>query len=93
MESDAYATGQTLFTLRRTGLSPDDPLYRRALKFLLDTQCDDGSWRVETRSRPVQIFFDGGGPHGKHQFISVPATAWATTALALALPRPEVRRF
>ncbi len=25
--------------------------------------------------------------HGKSQFISIPATSWATTALAVALPR------
>jgi N-acyl-D-amino-acid deacylase len=93
MASDAYATGQTLFTLARSGISATHEAYRRGLKFLLDTQSEDGSWRVETRSKPIQVFFDNGDPHGEHQFISVPGTAWATTALALALPPRPARQF
>ena len=53
--------------------------------YLLETQQDDGSWKVETRSKPVQVYFDNGDPHGKHQFISIPATSWAVVALAAAL--------
>src|SRR5262249_38804403 len=35
-------------------------------------------------------FFDNGDPHGKHQFISTPATCWAVVALAGALtPGPK----
>ena len=90
MKSDAYATGQTLFTLQRAGLSTSHPAYERGVRFLLKTQSEDGSWRVESRSKPVQLYFDNGDPHGKHQFISIPATCWATVTLALALPRhPE----
>jgi N-acyl-D-aspartate/D-glutamate deacylase len=85
LASDAYATGQTLTELYEAGLSPSDPAYQRGLRFLLETQRDDGSWKVETRSKPVQVFFDNGDPHGKHQFISIPATAWAVAALAVAL--------
>ncbi len=83
MASDAYATGQTLYVLHATGLSATDAAFERGLRFLLKTQCDDGSWRVETRSKPIQVYFDNGDPHDKHQFISTPATAWAVAALAV----------
>jgi N-acyl-D-amino-acid deacylase len=82
MKSDAYATGQTLFILREVGFDSSNPAFQRGLQFLLRTQCDDGSWFVKTRSRPIQTYFDNGDPHGKDQFISTPATAWATAALA-----------
>jgi N-acyl-D-aspartate/D-glutamate deacylase len=85
LPSDAYATGQTLWALYATGLPASDPVYQRGVRYLLDTQRDDGSWKVETRSRPVQVYFDNGDPHGKHQFISTPATCWAVAALAAAL--------
>jgi N-acyl-D-aspartate/D-glutamate deacylase len=90
LPSDAYATGQTLDRLREAGLSTEHPAYRRGVAYLLKTRLDDGSWKVETRSRPIQIFFDNGDPHGKHQFISTPATCWAVVALAGALmPVPK----
>jgi N-acyl-D-amino-acid deacylase len=41
---------------------------------------------VQTRSRPVQVFFDNGDPGGKSQFISFLATGWATLALLEACP-------
>ncbi len=85
MPSDAYATGQTLYVLAAAGVEPTDPTYRAGVQFLLKTQQDDGSWLVETRSHPVQVFFDNGDPHGKSQFISIPATAWAVAALSRAL--------
>jgi N-acyl-D-amino-acid deacylase len=84
MKSDAYATGQTLFILRETGLALSDPALERGVHFLLKTQCEDGSWFVETRSKPIQVFFDNGDPHDQHQFISIPATSWAVAALAAA---------
>jgi N-acyl-D-amino-acid deacylase len=82
MPSDAYATGQTLFVLQATGLETSAAAYQRGMSFLLRSQCDDGSWRVVTRSKPVQPYFDNGDPHGKDQFISIPATCWAVAALA-----------
>lgn len=88
LASDAYATGQTLHVLRATGLERTHPAFVRGVAFLLKTQLDDGSWRVETRSKPVQVYFDNGDPHGKHQFISTPATSWAVGALAAALEQP-----
>lgn len=88
MGSDAYATGEAMAILSRTGTPADDPGFGRGVAFLLRTQEPDGSWFVETRSRPVQVFFDNGDPHGKSQFISVPATCWAVYALCGALPKP-----
>ncbi len=82
MKSDAYATGQTLFVLREIGFDSSDQAFQRGLQFLLQSQCADGSWFVKTRSRPIQTYFDNGDPHGKDQFISTPATAWAAAALA-----------
>jgi N-acyl-D-amino-acid deacylase len=82
MASDTYATGQTLYILQATGLSPTEPAYRRGVEFLLKTQCEDGSWFVKTRSKPIQEYFDNGDPHEESQFISIPATCWAVAALA-----------
>jgi squalene cyclase len=83
---DAYATGTVLIALRRAGLAADDPVYHKGMSYLLRTQKEDGSWYVETRSRPVQAFFDNGDPGGKSQFISFAATGWAVLALLEALP-------
>lgn len=81
MESDAYATGQTLWILQATGFDTAEEAYQRGTKYLLSTQCD-GSWFVRSRSKPVQPYFDNADPHGKDQFISTPATCWAVAALA-----------
>jgi hypothetical protein len=87
MESDVYATGSALVALHQAGgLATDDAAYRRGLSFLISGQQDDGSWHVVSRSKPFQIYFESGYPHGKDQFISIAAAGWATTALALALP-------
>lgn len=93
MASDAYATGLTLFALQRVRVPTTHPAYRRGIAFLLRSQEDDGSWFVKSRSTPIQKIFDNGDPHGLNQFISIPATAWATTALALAIPAGKVARF
>lgn len=84
MKSDAYATGQTLFVLRETGTTVDHATYQRGIRFLLETQLEDGTWLVKTRSKPIQTFFESGFPHDKDQFISVCATSWAVAALAAA---------
>lgn len=85
-ESDAYATGSALFTLRQVGaLKPDDPVYQRALKWLVKEQLSDGSWKVDSWSKPFQTYFESGFPHGKDQWISCTGTAWATMALMQAL--------
>ena len=90
MKSDAYATGTALAALHHAaGLAANDPIYQRGIKYLLASQQKDGTWYVRSRSRPFQTYFESGFPHGKDQFISLAASSWATTALALALPPVE----
>jgi hypothetical protein len=86
LPSDAYATGQVLVALSRSGVvKPGDAVYRKGVRFLLESQLDDGSWHVRTRAIPVQPYFDSEFPHGLDQFISAAATNWATIALAGAV--------
>ena len=49
---DAYATGQTLARLLACGLAADHPAVARGVRFLLESQLADGSWKVETRAEP-----------------------------------------
>jgi len=87
MKSDAYATGQALVALHEAGkLSTDHVAYRRGLDYLRKTQLTDGSWLVTTRSKPIQVYFESGFPHGKSQFISICGTSWAAQALLLGEP-------
>ena len=87
-DSDAYATGQALVALLRSGVfMAKDPVISRGMQFLLKTQCADGSWHVATRAIPIQPYFDAGFPYGRDQFISAAATNWATQALIMANPR------
>ena len=86
MSSDAYATGEALIALLETGaMRPQDPVVRRGLDYLLNTQFADGSWFVARRSVPLQPYTDAGFPHGRDQFISASATHLATQALLLSL--------
>ncbi len=85
LSSDAYATGQALTALAEAGgLPATDPAYRRGVQFLLQSQLNDGSWYVPTRTLPVQPYFDSEFPHERDQFISAAATNWATMALVRA---------
>ncbi len=86
MESSAYATGKSLFALQTADLPVSDAAYQRAVKFLLNTQQEDGSWYVKTRAMAFQPYFDAGFPHGFDQWISAAGTSWATLALSLASP-------
>ena len=82
MQSDAYATGQALVALRDAGvLAVASPAYARGVRFLLNTQLEDGSWHVRTRAFPLQAYFESDFPHGGDQWISAAATNWATMAL------------
>jgi N-acyl-D-amino-acid deacylase len=88
MPSDAYATGQTLLILAQVEYRDKFSIqstqaFREGIEFLLNSQKPDGSWHVVSRSKPVQVFFDNGDPHGKDQFISMMATNWAVAALTI----------
>jgi N-acyl-D-amino-acid deacylase len=83
LSSDAYATGEALVALKESGtLSVSDPVYQRGIRFLLNTQLEDGSWYVKSRVIPVMPYFESDFPHGIDQFISAAATNWAAMALA-----------
>lgn len=90
MPSDPYATATALVALHRAGgLRTDHPAYRRGVAALLGWQLPDGTWRVRSRSKPFQPYYETGFPHGADQFLSSAASGWAATALALALPAKE----
>ena len=82
LASDAYATGQALVALRQSGILPtDNAQYQRGVQYLVQSQLEDGSWLVRTRSPSFQPYFDSDFPHGYDQFISAAATNWAVMAL------------
>lgn len=74
------------------GLATSSPLYQRGLRYLMDTQLTDGSWFVQTRSFPVQEYFETSFPHGRSQFISTAATAWSAMAMLHSVPDETVER-
>jgi ankyrin repeat protein len=86
LESDAYATGQSLYALMEGAkTSAEDPAVRRGVHFLLQTQLADGTWHVRTRSHPFQPPMESGFPHGRDSWISSAGTSWAVMALATSL--------
>ena len=92
LASDAWATGQTLVALRIAGGVPEsDPAYQRGLEFLMNTQFDDGSWFVQSRSWPFQEPFESGFPYGRDQWVSAGATAWSAMAITLAIEPSQTR--
>jgi N-acyl-D-amino-acid deacylase len=87
LESDAYATGQALYALSRAVKHPTTSRdWQQGLRFLLGTQCDDGSWHVVSRAYPFQPTMDSGFPHGRDSWISAAGTSWAVLAMTEALP-------
>jgi hypothetical protein len=88
LQSDSYATGQSLFALNESGLlGTGEAAYQRGLAFLLRTQFEDGSWEVKSRTIPSVPFVSSGFPHGDNQFISAAGTNWAVMAMLLAARR------
>ncbi len=90
LPSDAYATGQVLYTLHELGVSAGNSAYRRGIEYLLRTQRDDGSWRVRSRAPKIQPYFESGFPYGPDQWISSIGTAWAAMGLSFAAAPAEV---
>jgi ankyrin repeat protein len=87
LDSDAYATGEALYTLAQAVKDPvTDPAWQRGLRFLLERQEDDGTWHVARRAFPFQPTMNSGFPHHRDSWISAAATSWAVLALTRALP-------
>ncbi len=84
LASDAYATGEALYTLHQLGTAASDPAYKRGVEFLLRTQRPDGSWYVKSRAPKFQPYFQSGFPHDHDQWISSAGTAWAVMGLSYA---------
>jgi hypothetical protein len=82
--SDAFATGQALHALGRTGRDGADPAVSRAWQFLIQTQTADGSWDVpqeaiNTRVRKLNVYTFWGA-------------AWATIGMLQTLPTESGRQ-
>jgi squalene cyclase len=82
-ESDAFATGQTLYVLALAGLTAERPEIERGIDFLVATQKPDGSWPMLSRSTP-----DGSPGSAKLLTpITCTASSWATLGLARLVPK------
>ncbi len=81
MASDAYATGQALYALGIAArhASKDERL-QRAVRFLLNSQREDGSWAM--LSRPAQG--ESGVHGGEMEPITMAGTCWALLGLIRA---------
>src|SRR5262249_13838862 len=77
--SDAFATGQAVYSLIEAGVAHDDPAIRKAQVFLAKSQRPDGSWEVITRAS-----LDG--KLKPNVPINGAGTAWATLGLIRAVP-------
>jgi ankyrin repeat protein len=84
LASDAYATGQVLYTLRELPVPASDAALRRGIDFLLRSQRNDGTWHVASRALKIQPYFESGFPYGHDQWISHAGSAWAVIGLAAA---------
>jgi hypothetical protein len=83
LQSDAFATGQTLYVLALAGLTAERPEIKRGLDFLVATQTPDGSWPMLSRATP-------NGEPGSAQLltpITCAASSWATLGLARLVPK------
>jgi hypothetical protein len=88
LASDAYASGQALYSLALAGVPAKDEAYRRGVDYLLNTQAANGTWHVKARSKPFQPYFESGFPYGHDQWISAAGTSWAAMALSMSVPVP-----
>ncbi|WP_024297884.1 squalene--hopene cyclase [Methylomicrobium lacus] len=82
-----YGTWSVLLGLEQTGLPKDDPMYRKAVKWLKSVQREDGGWGEDNFS------FHDTNFSGKYRFSTAFQTAWAVLALIAAgeAKSPEVK--
>jgi hypothetical protein len=85
--SDGYATGVVVYTLRRTGIGPDDPAVKRGLRWLESHQepvvVGEHAYAA-WRSHSLNYDREHGGERGeawRRLFMSDAATAFAVLAL------------
>jgi squalene-hopene/tetraprenyl-beta-curcumene cyclase len=76
--SDAFGAGVSLYALSQVGVPHSQPAIEKAWRFLIETQCNDGSWIVHgtkngTKSKP-------------HPFSSFWGSTWALLGLSHSLP-------
>lgn len=76
-ESDAFATGQSLYALQHAGVPAADPAIREGIEYLVRTQHEDGTWSMKSRPNP-----ETGNPAEFLNPITYAATAWATLGIA-----------
>jgi ankyrin repeat protein len=89
LESDAFATGQTLYALREGAkVSLSNPAIQRGVEFLLRTQAADGTWHVRRRAHPFQPPMESSFPYGADGWISAAASSWAVMGLVSSM-NPE----
>jgi Prenyltransferase and squalene oxidase repeat len=92
LTSNAFATGEALYSLREAGfLTVHDTAYKKGVRFLLSTQYSDGSWYVRSRAVKVQPYFQSGFPFDHDQWISAAGAAWASMAVAATI-EPGAKR-
>ncbi len=78
LPSDAWATGQAIYALSRSGLPADDLAIAGGRRFLIETQREDGSWPMT--SRPTHPGGEPGGPGP----ITAAGSCWAVLGLVSA---------
>ncbi|MFN0198177.1 MAG: prenyltransferase/squalene oxidase repeat-containing protein, partial [Planctomycetaceae bacterium] len=76
MDSDAYATGQTLYTLAIAGVPSEHPAIQKAWAYLLKTQKTEGFWPMT--SRPHE---PGGVSANNLDPITSAGSGWAVLGL------------
>jgi hypothetical protein len=76
-DSDAFATGQSLYVLHWAGVSPRDTTILKGLNFLAKSQSGDGTWPMTSRANP-----ETGKPADDLNPITYAATAWATIGMS-----------
>jgi hypothetical protein len=81
MTSDAYATGQALYALGKSGMEASAPAVKRAQAFLAKTQMEDGSWPMT--SRPMKPGEAGSKKVGP---ITHAGSAWGVLGLVVTAP-------
>src|SRR5207245_7991002 len=83
LQSDAFATGQTLYVLSLAGYTAERPEIKRGIDFLVATQTPDGSWPMISRSTPDS----SPGSSKLLTPITCAASSWATLGLARLAPK------